>query len=279
MKINKNGINVDKSKTRMVYAEDVSPDVRMANYIVVSPDMGWPRHMVSDLELVLIVNGVFSATDPDHGLTELNAGDVLLIRPNKPCSLLRLQGNPAMVSCIHFELVAGKRWIEGDYRTMPEEPWVVPTRNDLTILELFRRSAAEYEGNARFRRQLLNGMVREIWLRLMQHAEAEKTSEQSRRITQMVSFLRRNCTKPIGRSELAREFKLTPEYVNHLFRTRLHMTPGEFIQRERIAKAIKLLSNGRMNVAEVAYETGFNDPRYFSRLFKKIMGTPPMSYK
>ncbi len=270
---------MDKSKKKLIHPEDVSPDVRMANYIVVPPDMGWPRHVVSDLELVLIVNGVFTASDPEHPLTELHPGDVLLIRPGHPCSLMRQQGNPAMISCIHLELVAGKSWANGEYRTDPEEPWVVSARNDLGILELFRRSAAEYEGHAKFRQHLLNGMVREIWLRLMQHLVSDGTSENSRRITQMVSYLRRNCNKPISRRDLAREFNLTPEYVNQLFKTRLHTTPGEFIQRERIARAVKLLSNGRMNIAEVADAAGFSDPRYFSRVFKKIMGASPKAYK
>ncbi len=280
IKIHKSIIKVDKNNKKIkLKPEDVKPEVRMANYIVVSSDMGWPRHVISDLELVLIVNGVFTAADPDHEPTALNPGDVLLIRANQPCSLLRKQGSPAMISCIHLELLEGYSWAAGDYRTTPAEPWVVATRNDLATLELFRKCAAEYDGHAKYRRSLLNGMAREIWLRLMQHRQADKAPDQSRRLTQMISFLRRNCTRQIGRRELADEFKLTPEYVNQIFKKQLHMTPGEFIQRERIAKAVRLLSNGRMNIAEVAYQTGFNDPRYFSRIFKKIMGTTPKSYK
>jgi AraC-like DNA-binding protein len=44
---------------------------------------------------------------------------------------------------------------------------------------------------------------------------------------------------------------------------------NEFIQNERIKKASKLLLSSNKNISEIAYETGFNDPYYFSRIFRK----------
>ena len=40
-----------------------------------------------------------------------------------------------------------------------------------------------------------------------------------------------------------------------------------------------MMDSGEYNFSQVAYMTGFNDPKYFSRRFKKIMGVTPTEYK
>jgi ligand-binding sensor domain-containing protein/signal transduction histidine kinase/AraC-like DNA-binding protein len=53
---------------------------------------------------------------------------------------------------------------------------------------------------------------------------------------------------------------------------------GDFITSFRLKKAAQLLQRPDMNVSEIAYEIGFNDPKYFSRQFKKYFGTTPSEY-
>ena len=55
-------------------------------------------------------------------------------------------------------------------------------------------------------------------------------------------------------------------------------TPIEFIRDIRMKRAIQLLEGSEMNIAEVAYEVGFNDPKYFARAFKKEYGVLPSQY-
>jgi AraC-like DNA-binding protein len=43
--------------------------------------------------------------------------------------------------------------------------------------------------------------------------------------------------------------------------------------------AQQLLSNNSLNISEVAYQIGFNDPRYFSKCFKKATGISPKDYR
>ncbi len=53
------------------------------------------------------------------------------------------------------------------------------------------------------------------------------------------------------------------------------LSPNEFIRTIRLKKAASLLRSRRYNVSEVSSMTGFNDPLYFSRCFKKQFGFPP----
>ena len=56
-------------------------------------------------------------------------------------------------------------------------------------------------------------------------------------------------------------------------------TPSQFIRSIRLEKAIQLLQSTDMNVSQVAYEVGFNDPNYFSRSFQQEFGMSPSSLK
>lgn len=56
-------------------------------------------------------------------------------------------------------------------------------------------------------------------------------------------------------------------------------TPTEFIRSVRLQRAAQLLEKTKMSVAEVAYETGFNNPKYFSKYFKAAFGKVPSSYQ
>lgn len=56
------------------------------------------------------------------------------------------------------------------------------------------------------------------------------------------------------------------------------VSPVDFIRQMRIKRALKLLEEGKHTIAEVAYMTGFADPKYFSRCFKAEMSMTPTQY-
>ncbi len=68
---------------------------------------------------------------------------------------------------------------------------------------------------------------------------------------------------------------------SQLYRKIVTMTgksPNAFIRDYRLRKALKLLNEKRNNISEVAYETGFNAPAYFSKCFKNAYGILPSEY-
>ncbi|MBX3239049.1 MAG: response regulator [Chitinophagaceae bacterium] len=54
--------------------------------------------------------------------------------------------------------------------------------------------------------------------------------------------------------------------------------PLDFIRAVRIKKAMQLMRHSRKTISEIAYEVGFNDPKYFARYFKKEIGKLPSEY-
>ena len=56
-------------------------------------------------------------------------------------------------------------------------------------------------------------------------------------------------------------------------------TPIEFIRVIRLKRAAQMLGESQLNVSEIAYQTGFNSPRIFSRYFKEEFGLLPSAYQ
>ena len=57
------------------------------------------------------------------------------------------------------------------------------------------------------------------------------------------------------------------------------LSPVDFIREIRIKRAVQLIDSGEYNFSQVAYMTGFNDPKYFGKCFKRQMGMTPSEYK
>lgn len=78
---------------------------------------------------------------------------------------------------------------------------------------------------------------------------------------------------------LAEALQCGPDYLNRLCRRAWGHTVTEEINRVRLARACRLLLEGKLCVKEVAYESGFNDPAYFRRRFRRAFGQTPGEYR
>jgi AraC-like DNA-binding protein len=66
-----------------------------------------------------------------------------------------------------------------------------------------------------------------------------------------------------------------------LYRSMIPLTgksPNTFIKEYRLNRALQLLNNQVLNISEIAFETGFNSPAYFTRAFKKQFGLLPTNF-
>ena len=57
-----------------------------------------------------------------------------------------------------------------------------------------------------------------------------------------------------------------------------NFTPNEFIHEIRMKRAAQLLEQTTMNISQVSYKVGFNNPKYFSKCFQKKYGETPTQY-
>lgn len=78
---------------------------------------------------------------------------------------------------------------------------------------------------------------------------------------------------------IASELHMSPRYLSDLLRQETGKTAMDLIQLSLISEAKHLLHGTNQTIAEVAYSLGFENPPYFSRLFKKQTGLTPNQFK
>ena len=79
--------------------------------------------------------------------------------------------------------------------------------------------------------------------------------------------------------ELAKLCNLSLSSFKREFKKIFNDTPSNFINTERLKKAVELLKVSDFTISDIAYDTGFNDPSYFARLFKDKMGMSPSTFR
>jgi two-component system response regulator YesN len=85
----------------------------------------------------------------------------------------------------------------------------------------------------------------------------------------------KNYSKAITVQHIAEMIQMNPDYFSHLFKSSMGINFIEFLNRYRIDKAEELLSKGNYKVYEVAEMVGFNEYKYFARLFRRLKGYCP----
>lgn len=80
-------------------------------------------------------------------------------------------------------------------------------------------------------------------------------------------------------SFMASELHLSSKYLSDLLKQETGKTALELIHLYLISQAKNLIVEGELSISEIAYRLGFENPPYFSRLFKKETGMSPKDFK
>ena len=78
--------------------------------------------------------------------------------------------------------------------------------------------------------------------------------------------------------QMARQFCISADYLSKLFKREEGIGIGDYIVDERMFLAAQLLKAGRANVSRIAYECGYDNYSYFTKVFKKKYGMTPREY-
>jgi len=78
---------------------------------------------------------------------------------------------------------------------------------------------------------------------------------------------------------LAQNMNLSRSQVYRKIKALTDFTANEFIRQIRLKKSLKLLSEGNLNISEIAYSVGFSSQSYFTRSFKEYYGKSPSEMK
>lgn len=209
------------------------------------------------------------------------AGELVLLRPHTrhDYSLEPHHRHWELLWVHFFPVIEWQRWLY-----WPEEapglmrlPLDVPSHEALGVRLMEVHTLAT--GSARNRIALASNALERFLLWCDEINPLAAHGALDHRIRRAVDYLGTHYHESVTLSSLSHRCQLSVSRLAHLFREQVGVTPGKFLEAQRLYRAKQLLVSTQLPVAKVAYSVGFDNPYYFSRRFKRNTGLSPKVYR
>lgn len=114
---------------------------------------------------------------------------------------------------------------------------------------------------------------------LFDFENAQSKGKANKTIDKITSYIQAHFTEDISLNSVAESVYLHPAYISRLIKERTGKTFSAFITDLRIEKALTLLENSNLHVYEIAERSGFNNLKYFYKVFREVTGKSPSDYR
>ncbi len=111
------------------------------------------------------------------------------------------------------------------------------------------------------------------------YIEEAKSENDNRLVKRAMEYINEHYNEDLSLAVLADEFQVSRGYMSTLLTRQLGMGFPDYLNQIRVEHACLYLEQNILKNYEIAYKVGFNDDKYFSKVFKKIMGISPKEYK
>lgn len=240
----------------------------------------WPRGRL-DYQLLYVATG--KAHFFFDGKEEIvHAGHMVLYPPCEPQRYTYYASERPEVFWVHFTGYDVKNILE--YYSLSPKQHIYYTGTSPEYKTLFRQMILELQMCRPLYEDMLATHLNHIFLLMNRqiqegHMPSRDTPEE---VELALSYFNEHYNTPISieayaesrhvsTSGFIRTFKQYVQYV--------HMTPMQYILSVRIANAQRLLEHTSYNVTEIASIVGYDNPLYFSRIFKQQTGASPAKYR
>jgi two-component system response regulator YesN len=115
--------------------------------------------------------------------------------------------------------------------------------------------------------------------KMSKHNDVDLPRIKNQTLKAIFMFINDNFCNDISVQSISADFHVNPNYFCQLFKKEVGVTFTEYLTNLRIDYACKLLTTTDIPINEIAGKVGYDDYFYFSRVFKKIKGKSPSSYR
>lgn len=133
--------------------------------------------------------------------------------------------------------------------------------------------------DAPLKRAQLQSLLIQFAVEIIEKKTSHKPDDYRRHmIDQVLAYIDHHYRHRITVNELAQMVRCTPNYLNTVFRNLTGRSIHRYIMDKRLSVACDLLRDSDLQIKQIAYEVGFTDPLYFSRIFRKRFDKPPSQF-
>ena len=253
----------------------LSAPVRAENAgLFISPGHGiHPDRTIRSYELIFVKRGTL-ALEEDRRRFDLQPGQTLILWPDRHHRGVEPYARDLSFYWIHFSLAPARR-ASGKKIAIPQSSALErPDR----MAELFHRFLGEQE-EGHVSPQEGNLLLSLMLLEVGRSRERPFGPSTSGILARADNYISENFHRNIGAGDVARSLRLNPDYLGRIYRHARGQTLTQAIHRRQIREALALLRDTALNVDEIASASGFQDPRYFRRIFSRYQGVSPVRYR
>lgn len=123
----------------------------------------------------------------------------------------------------------------------------------------------------------------QIMLDLLQYSceliQQFNTPDYSFNVNKTIEYIHNHISEKISLNDIANHLKLSPQYLSTLFHQEVGKTISDYIHERKIHLAKEYLREKNLTITQISEFCGFEDPNYFSRIFKKQCGMSPREFQ
>lgn len=155
----------------------------------------------------------------------------------------------------------------------------------MAIYHVAQRCVDEYHTNLSGRILMMHSLVGQLIVNLyrLQHTEHSSSgvvdSSSALYFRRFKQSIKESYSYKKTIEEYAAELKITSGYLNRICQIVSHQSPKEILINYFITEAKFMLLNIEKSINEISYQLQFEDPAYFTRLFKKKTGSTPREFR
>lgn len=129
--------------------------------------------------------------------------------------------------------------------------------------------------------ELLSLHLRHIFLMINRYIKDDNVQKNDmvNEIEKAAYYFNENYNKDIKIEQYAKEHLMSKNWFIHCFKSIMKVTPMQYILMLRISAAKGYLESSDKNITEISEAVGYDNPLYFSRLFRKFTGLSPTEYR
>lgn len=283
--------------------ESINPFVRCSHYDIFTADSHPYDFLAYDYRLIYIEsgNGIIKIDGIDYNV---QPGMVLFWGPGKKYRYIQNSNSSFTAYGINFDFTNSystifKNPIVPDIHTKFDHNKIFEIIDFTNITEFnnticlsnmriyekqFKDIYDEYLSHKTLFPVKLRGMLllllHDIAVRIVTNVKNSETEYKNQQIVNdIILFIKDHYSEPLSNELIGKKFNFHPAHINRLFTKYTNLPLHKYIITFRLNISINLLQTTKSTIYEIAEKSGFSDVNYFSRCFKKYIGTSPKNFR
>ncbi len=260
----------------------ISNDLRVvtSGYLTDDPDWSCAPHMHDSAELIYCTAGS-GVTNVNQKTINIHHGDLILYNPGTPHYESSTPSSPLQfffVGLIGFKLPGLPcNTLLPEYLSPVQPTGIYGNQFETFFRELIKETIYCQEHYQYISTSIASSILA-LTMRILNKKDKDVKPISSHCI-RIKEYLDKNFSSNLNLAQLSSAVFISKDYLSHIFKAEMGISPMQYLIKKRMLHAKTLLAGSEMSICQISLECGYDDPVYFSQIFKRVCGCSPKRYR